>query len=176
MSNSLYHKAICEEMEKLANIPNSIFLGQQCFPENFYGTLEHVSYKQRIEMPVAEELQLGMSIGMAMSGYLPISIYQRMDFLPRACDQLVNHLDLISILSRNKFNPKIIIRTTIGSHFPLDVGLQHNKNLIEGFQLLLPNTVISEVKTPEEVHFAYTEAIEYEGSTIIVEHQDLYNE
>jgi pyruvate/2-oxoglutarate/acetoin dehydrogenase E1 component len=169
-----YKSAIYEEMKKLARIPNSIFLGQQVAAEDFYGTLKDIPMDKRIELPVAEELQLGMSIGMALKGYLPISIYQRMDFLPRACDQLVNHLDLIEELSCGKFKPKVIIRTTVGSRHPLDTGLQHSKNLIDGFKHLLKNIAIVDVKTPQEVKDAYHAVQKIKNSIIIVEYQELY--
>jgi pyruvate/2-oxoglutarate/acetoin dehydrogenase E1 component len=169
-----YKQAIIEEMYNLSRIKNSIFLGQQVKSESFYSTLDKVPYSKRLEMPVTEEMQLGMSIGMAMEGYLPISIFQRIDFLPRACDQLVNHLDIISELSKGKFNPKVIIRTTVGSNNPFDVGLQHNKDLTEGFRKLLRNVELVTLKSQEDVHREYKKAINKDISTILVEYQDMY--
>ena len=169
-----YVKAIHEEMKTFAEMPNSIFIGQQVGVTNFYNTLSGINMEKRIEMPVAEELQLGMSIGMALEGYLPISIFQRMDFLPRACDQLVNHLDILDKLSHGKFNPKVIIRVTVGSKFPLDTGLQHNKDLSLGFNYLLENTKLINVRNAREVKEAYFNARRDNKSIIIVEFQDLY--
>ena len=118
---SLYHKAIKEEMELFAKDERVLFIGQQILPpDDFYGTLKDISKEKRTEFPVAEELQMGASLGLSLEGYLPISIFQRMDFLPRACDALINHLNLLPELSRGLFIPKIIIRTTIGSKSPLD--------------------------------------------------------
>jgi pyruvate/2-oxoglutarate/acetoin dehydrogenase E1 component len=173
--NSLYHSTVKEEMEKLAENPKVIFLGQQVASENFYGTLSDVSKDIRVEMPVAEEMQLGLCTGLALEGFLPICIYQRCDFIPRAFDQLVNHLNLISKLSRGLFNPKVIIRTTIGSTKPLDVGLQHNKDLTELFKKSVDFPVIK-VSTPEEVHSAYEKARTIDTSILIIEEQDLYSE
>lgn len=170
-----YHSALCDEMKKLAEDPKVIFLGQQTAAENFYGTLEGIDMSKRLEMPVAEELQMGMSIGLALEGYLPISIYQRMDFLLRGADQIVNHLDLIEKLSEGKFAPKVIIRTTIGSHFPLDVGLQHNKDLVEGFRALVHFPVLR-LTTEEEVREGYRIARECKGPIMLVEEQDHYND
>ena len=170
-----YLHAIKEEMEIFAKDEKVIFLGQQVGAETFYGTLQGIDKSKRIEMPVAEELQMGMSIGMALEGYLPISIYQRMDFLPRACDQIVNHLDLIRELSCNKFNPKVIIRTTIGNTYPMDVGKQHNKNLVEMFAKGIHFPILTP-KTPFEVHEAYQLARDIKSSIMIVEEQDLYHE
>ena len=173
---SNYHKAICNEMKILSDIPNTMFLGQQVASEDFYNTLKDIPMNKRTELPVMEEAQLGMCIGLALEGFLPISIYQRMDFLPRACDQLVNHLDLIPFLSRGKFHSKIIIRSTIGTNKPFDVGLQHNKDLIEGFKALLKTIPIYDVKTEEDVKIAYNIARTQDTSIIIIERQELYCE
>jgi pyruvate/2-oxoglutarate/acetoin dehydrogenase E1 component len=168
-----YKQALKEEMELLCTISNVIFLGQQVGAEDFYGTLSTIPAEKRLEMPVAEELQMGMSIGLALEGYLPISIYQRMDFLPRACDQLVNHLDLIAKLSNKKFNPKVIIRTTIGSVSPLDTGAQHSKDLTEGFQKLVHFPVIK-VRDVQEIHWAYDFARKCDCPIMLIEDQNLY--
>ena len=172
---SKYHKAIVEEMEKLAKDDNVIFLGQQCLSEDFYNTLKTIPREKRVEMPVAEELQLGASIGLALEGFPPISIYQRIDFIPRAMDQLVNHLNLIPKLSRGKFTPKVIIRTTIGTNKPFDVGLQHNKDLTNLIKEAVDFPVVR-VRTAEEVHKAYNQAREINTPIIIIEEQELYYE
>ena len=160
-------------MEELSKNPKVLFLGQQVLSEDFYDTLTALPPHSRREMPVAEEMQLGISIGLALEGYLPVSIYQRMDFLPRAMDQFVNHLNLIESLSRGLYCPKIIIRTTVGTIKPLDTGLQHSKNLIDlmtvacNFPVLVPTT-------PKEVHHTYEIARTIASSILIVEKQELY--
>ena len=173
MSYSNYHIEICRAMKALSLNPKTIFLGQQVGVTDFYGTLGGIPLNQRREMPVAEELQTGMAIGLALEGFVPVSIYQRMDFLPRACDQLVNHLDKIKELSQGIFNPKVIIRTTIGSKSPLDTGLQHSQDLTDMFKAGLKFPVVK-VTTPYEVKIAYEEAIKCKGSYMIIEVQDLY--
>jgi pyruvate dehydrogenase E1 component beta subunit len=170
---SPYHKAIVKEMNILAEIPNSIFLGQQVASENFYNTLDDIPMHKRREMPVAEEMQMGISIGMSLEGYLPISIYQRMDFLPRAMDQIVNHLNLIEELSRGLYKPRVIIRTTVGATSPFNVGKQHNKDLTYLMREAVDFPVLK-VTTPQEVHNAYSMAREIEDSICIIELQDLY--
>jgi len=174
MSYSEYHRAIVQEMEEFAKDDKVMFIGQQCESEDFYTTLKTISKHKRTEMPVAEEMQMGMSIGLAMEGFLPISIYQRIDFLPRAMDQLVNHLNIIKDMSRGMYNPKVIIRTTIGTNKPFDVGLQHNKDLTELFKVAL-NFPVIKVTTAQEVRDAYKLAREIDSSILIIEVQELYN-
>jgi len=169
-----YKKAIREGMLNLAKLPNSIFLGQQVGVTNFYSTLDGIPNKKRLELPVAEELQLGMSIGLAMQGYLPISIYQRMDFLPRACDQLVNHLNIMKEMTRGQFNPKVIVRVTVGSTKPLNTGLQHSKDLTEEFKALLKNIKVVKLETAKQAKLVYREALTDNDSHLIIELQDLY--
>ena len=173
--NSEYYKTICNEMKRLSQNSKVIFLGQQVASEDFYGTLKGIPLSKRIEMPVAEEMQMGLSIGFALEGFMPVSIYQRMDFLPRACDQMINHLNLIEEMSRGLFKPKVIIRTTMGSKKPLDVGPQHSQDLIELFKVALKFPVLK-VTTPKEVHNAYNYAMKSVSSVMIVELQDLYKE
>jgi len=173
MNTTPYHKAICEEMVRIAKIKKSIFLGQQVASESFYNTLKEVSMKKRMEMPVAEEMQMGMSIGLAMEGFLPISIYQRMDFLPRAADQLLNHLNILPEMSRNMFNPKVIIRTTVGNKEPIDAGVQHTQDFTDMFKKVLKFPVIK-VTNPKEVHKAYKLATDGDSPVMIVEMQSLY--
>ena len=38
------------------------------------------SKKKKIEMPVFEDVQMGLSLGMALNGYVPISCFPRFDF------------------------------------------------------------------------------------------------
>jgi pyruvate dehydrogenase E1 component beta subunit len=173
MADSLYHKAICEEMERFAEDESVIFIGQQVASEEFYGTLKNVPMSKRYEFPVAEELQMGVSTGLALEGYLPISIYQRMDFIPRAMDQLVNHLNLIPEMSRGLYNPKVIIRTTIGSKSPMNVGPQHSQDLTAMLKAVLKFPVLK-VTTPEEVHEAYALARSGKTPILVIEIQDLY--
>ncbi|MCX5681916.1 MAG: hypothetical protein NT079_06605 [Candidatus Omnitrophica bacterium] len=168
-----YKECITKEMNELAKNPLAIFIGQQVADQDFYGTLKEIPLDRRIEMPVAEEMQMGMCIGMALEGLLPVSIYQRMDFLPRAMDQLVNHLNILHKLSRKKFCPKVIIRTTIGSKEPLDTGLQHSKDMVRGFQAMLDFPVL-DLKTKEDIVKGYQLAREGCDSIMLVERQDLY--
>jgi pyruvate/2-oxoglutarate/acetoin dehydrogenase E1 component len=58
-----------------------------------------------IEVPVMEESQMGMSLGMAMAGKRVITFYPRWDFIICAANQLINHVDKIGIMSEGKWKP-----------------------------------------------------------------------
>ena len=56
----------------------TIFIGQQIV---YYGnpmskTIEGLPKERMIETPVMEEVQMGMSLGLAMSGHNVVSFYQ----------------------------------------------------------------------------------------------------
>jgi pyruvate/2-oxoglutarate/acetoin dehydrogenase E1 component len=173
MSCSKYKEAIMEQMRLFAEDSKVIFLGQQVASEDFYGTLSGISLDKRIEMPVAEDMQMGMSIGLSLQGFLPISIYQRMDFLPRAMDQIVNHLNLLEEASRGMYKPKVIIRTTIGTKKPLDVGIQHSQDLSELMKVACKFPVFK-CETADDINNAYDFARLSDKSVLVIEKQENY--
>lgn len=160
-----------QAMTLLAKDSRCLFLGQDVV---YAGTSMHrhlagVPRSQRIEMPVAEDLQMGISTGLALQGFLPVSVYPRMDFLMRAMDQLVNHLDKLDRMSKGQFRPKVIIRTRVGGKTPLDAGPQHTQDHTLAFKFMLENIEVSRVFLPKEILPTYEQALERKGSTLVVE-------
>ena len=98
-----------------------------------------IDNSKKIELPLIEDTQMGMSIGLSLEGYIPISIYPRIDFLIIAMNQLVNHLEKIEEMSCGQFKPKVIIRTAIGSTKPLYPGLQHCSDYSDALKCILKN-------------------------------------
>lgn len=129
-------------------------------------TLTDVPQDKRIELPVAEELQLGMSIGMALAGYIPVSIFPRWNFFVVAASQAINHLD--------KMQPHVIVRVGVGSTTPLYPGPQHVGDFTDAFRLMMPNTTIVRLENAESVVSEYRAALVRKGPTILVEFADAY--
>ncbi len=155
-------------MHALADEPHTLFLGQSVAYDGatIYDSLDGVPMEKRIEMPVIEDFQMGFSIGLAMQGYLPVTIYPRMDFLLLAMNQLVNHLDKMPHFG---WRPKVIVRTRVGSKWPLDAGPQHTQNHAVAFSYMLEWVMVRVVRTPEEVLYAYDAALSDNNSWVIVE-------
>lgn len=169
-----------EELQKAMDILSKdgyMFIGQNTIygGTSLFWTLQNVPDKQRIELPVFEDVQMGMSLGMALNGMKVCSIYPRMDFLICATNQLVNHLDKAEEMSDGQFKPKVIIRTCKGSVEPLMPGPQHNKDHSDALKKLLTNVDVIQLKKAEDIVPAYKKAIESNRSTILVEYPDLYN-
>jgi len=167
-------------MEWLAGHEDVIFLGQAVAEPGtaMSNTLKAVDRRKLVELPVAEEMQMGMTIGLAMDGYVPISIFPRWNFLLLAVNQLVNHLDRMPQISNNGYKPKVIIRTSIGSERPLHPQFQHTGDFTDAFRLICQNIEIIRVEEPKDIFRAYKKGYERtdDRSTLIVEYGDYYNE
>ena len=173
-----YHSELCRAMEFLAQDERTVFLGQAVAVKGtaMTTTLGNVPESKKIELPVAEEMQLGLSTGLALAGYIPVSIYPRWNFLLLATNQLVNHLDKVKQMSRGGFQPNVIIRTGIGSERPLNPQCQHLGDFTEAFKLMLTNIEVIRLEEPEDIFLAYKKALERTDGkcTILVEHGDYY--
>jgi pyruvate/2-oxoglutarate/acetoin dehydrogenase E1 component len=175
-----YFDEMCRAMEFLARDERTIFLGQAvaCPGTAMSNTLKNVSRDKLLEMPVNEEMQMGMSNGLALGGHVPVSIYPRWNFLLLAVNQIVNHLDKLPIVSNGGYQPKVIIRTGIGSERPLHPQHQHVGDFTDAFRLMCKTIEVIRLDEPEQIFPAYKKALEREDgrSTIIVEYGDYYNE
>ena len=162
---------------KLLDKEGYYFIGQNMRwgGTSMFHTIKDIPEKRRIELPVIEDCQMGMSIGLALEGYLPLSIYPRWDFLILAANQLVNHLDKLKILSEGQFDPFIIIRTAVGSTAPLFPGEQHNQNHSEAFKKMLKYVKVYELKSAKDIVPTYKKILEEKVPAITVEYPDLYD-
>jgi hypothetical protein len=120
-----------------------------------------------------EETQMGMSLGLAMTGKRVITFYPRWDFLISASNQLVNHVDKYELMTGEKVH--IVIRVAKGSDTPLDPGHQHKANYIEEFKSLCKNIKIFDCKTIEDLKLHYQFAKDNVGVYIINEYPELYH-
>ena len=95
MKKLKYKKELIRSMSFLAKNKKTIFIGQSVnYSGNaIFNTLSHIPKNKKIELPVFEEVQLGLSTGLALNGFIPITCFPRFDFLILAMNQLVNHLD-----------------------------------------------------------------------------------
>ena len=156
-----YKSELIRSMNMLGRNKKTIFLGQSVkYSGNaIFNTLKGVPNKKKIELPVFEDVQMGMSIGLALDGYIPISCYPRFDFLVLAFNQMVNHLDKIKKMSNEQFKPKIIIRTSIGSRYPLDGGPQHTQDYTKIFRNILTEIKVIMLNDPKKIYKTYKECI-----------------
>ena len=166
-----YQRETKRAMKSLSKDERTLFLGQTVGYKGspMYSSLEDVAKERRIELPVMEEVQMGISTGLSFEGYIPVSIYPRFDFLILATNQFVNHLDKVKELSNGQFDPKVIIRTMVGSKRPLYPGPQHCQDHTEAYKSMLTNVDVVILEDPLDILPAYERALKSAKSTLLVE-------
>jgi pyruvate/2-oxoglutarate/acetoin dehydrogenase E1 component len=173
-----YKDALTKSMTYLGQQEDTVFLGQQIL---WHGnpmstTIGEVPKDKLIELPVMEESQMGMSLGMAMAGKTVITFYPRWDFLICATNQLVNHVDKIKLMSNQEWNPNMIIRLGKGSDKPLDPGHQHRGSYLASYEMMCPNIKFYDLKLWKDIEETYKTVYEKGGISVIVEYPELYYE
>lgn len=171
-----YFEMLCAAMHLCSEHPRSIFMGQAvAYPGTaMRRSLVHIRPEQLLELPVVEDMQLGMATGMALDGMLPICIYPRINFLLLATNQLVLHLDKLPVYSGGGYKPKVIIRTAVASADPLDPGVQHLGNYSHVYRDLLSMVNVVELSEVGQILPAYEAALQGDASTLLIEHTSLY--
>ena len=173
-----YKDELIRSMKWLGEKDNTLFLGQAtAFSGHaISGTLTEVPKDKLIELPVIEEVQMGICAGLSLEGYVPISIYPRFNFMMLAINQLVNHIDKMKEMSKGMLVPKVIVRVAVGASKPIDGGAQHTQDFTESIKSMLTDTELIELKEPEDVFDSFVYAYNRNGSTVIVEWGDYYGE
>ena len=175
-----YFDELKKSMNYLAQNKKTIFIGQAVEVPGtaMSNTLVDIKLNKKYELPVAEEMQMGMTIGMLMAGHIPVSIYPRWNFLLLAINQLVNHLDKLELMTEKKFKTKAIIRTSIGSKRPLHPQHQHVGDYSQAIQQMCPRINVVKLSKPDQIFKEYKKALNRSDgkSTILVEYGDYYNE
>lgn len=172
-----YVDALTEVMNTaIYDYPETVFIGQQIV---WYGnpmskTIEGLPKERMIEVPVMEETQMGMTMGLAMTGHRVVTFYPRWDFLILAANQLINHLDKLEAMSDGEWKPNVIVRVGKGSDKPLDPGHQHKADYTEAFEKMLKYSTITKLDSSSKILPAYNKAFSEGGIHILVEYPELY--
>jgi len=148
-------------MDFLAQDQRTIFWGQAVTEAGtaMGTTLKDVPPERRIELPVAEEMQMGMTTGMALTGLIPVNIFPRWNFLLLAINQLINHLDKVHVMSNGSYKTKVIIRTEIGFQRPLHPQHQHVGDYTEALRAMRSTIDVIRLDEPDDIPSIYQKAL-----------------
>lgn len=153
----------------LANHPDVFVLGQGVWSPWYVGNtmtdLDQQFGKNRvIDSPVSEAACTGAAIGASLSGYRPIVIHPRIDFMILACDAIANQAAKWSSMLGGQDHPKVTIRGIINRGG--EQGAQHSQALhswfahLPGLRVVMPSSVadardlfIASVLTDDPVMF-----------------------
>ncbi|NDG37908.1 MAG: hypothetical protein EBY28_00560 [Betaproteobacteria bacterium] len=175
-----YFDELKRAMNFLASDPRTVFIGQAVAVPGtaMSNTLTDIDASRLIELPVAEEMQMGMTTGLALAGLVPVSIFPRWNFLLCGMSQLINHLDKVGVMSNDGFSTKAIVRTSIGAERPLHPQQQHVGDFTEAVRSMCRSIEVIRLDETEDIFPAYERALLREDgrSTLLVEWGDFYNE
>jgi len=168
-----YLDAVRQSNEELAK-DGVIFIGYnvRC-GGRAYGAFKNIPDDNLLETPLAENLMLGLGMGVSLEGFRPVVFFERHEFLMNAMDAIVNTLDVIEKISDGEFTMPVIIKTVAGSVKPFYAGLTHTRNFGYAFQSLVSFPVY-EPQTGAEVLAAYELAKAATGPTMISEMKSKY--
>lgn len=132
----------------LSEFPNAVLFGLGVNdPKGTFGTTLALSSEfgtQRVfETPTSENASLGVALGLAISGFKPIVVHQRMDFFLLAMDQLVNAAAKWRFMFGDSYESSILIRLIVGRGW--GQGPTHSQNLhawfthIPGIRVFYPS-------------------------------------
>lgn len=124
---------------------------------------------QVITFPVAENLMNGAAMGLALAGYRPVVIHERMDFLAVGMDPLVNHIPVWP--RRAPMSLPIVIVAVVGKG--KGQGPQHSKNLTPFFRMLDGWTVL-EPSSPAQAGLDLRAAIAGDRPVLYVAHREFF--
>lgn len=140
-----------------------------------YGTLLDFPNKygpeRCFDTPLSEDCMTGFGIGMALSGYYPIHVHQRTDFLLLCCNQLINMAAKVKYLSNGLLECPFIVRAITGRSW--GQGSQHSQSFHSMFANI-PGIKVLTPATANDVYNCYLNAHKNKCPTIIIEHRMLY--
>ena len=172
----LYKDALRSSMNELAKQEKTVFIGYNTKFTRANSTLIDIPENQLIETPVAENLMMGMAIGMSIRGYKPVVYIERFDFILNALDSIINHLDKIDSISNKEYSPKVIIRIVVGKKKePLYSCITHTQDFTHPLSKMVSFPVIKLGNSGTILHY-YKRASEWKTSMILIEERDFYDD
>ncbi len=139
--------------------------------DGFFKTIENISSNYReqcFELPCSENASVGMALGAACYGILPILCFQRVEFALLALEQLVNNSSKIHYLSQKKRKNPSLFRFVVGRGW--GQGPSHSQSL-EAIFAQIPEIQLFLPVFPEDSKFIFNNFIHYNTPSISIEHR-----
>ena len=124
-----------------------------------------------LDTPLAESAIVGVAIGAALNGLIPIAEIQFADFIHPAFDQIVSEAARTRYRSNGTYSVPIVIRTPFGGG--IHGGLYHSQS-IEAFYAHVPGLKVVVPSTPSDAHGLLKSAIRDPDPVLFLEHKKVY--
>src|SRR5207237_407197 len=135
------------------------------------GFLEEFGETRVIDTPLAESSIVGVAIGMAMHGLLPVAEIQFADFIHPAFDRMVAEAARIRYRSNGDFGCPMVVRTPWGGGVH---GALYHSQSNEAFYGHVPGLKVVVPSTPYDVKGLLLAAIADPDPVLFLEHKKTY--
>jgi 2-oxoisovalerate dehydrogenase E1 component beta subunit len=135
------------------------------------GFLDEFGEDRVIDTPLAESSIVGVAIGMAMHGLLPVAEIQFADFIHPAFDQLVSEAARIRYRTAGDWSCPIVVRAPYGGGVH---GALYHSQSIEAFYGHVPGLKVVLPSTPYDVKGMLLAAIKDPDPVMFLEHKKTY--
>ncbi len=124
-----------------------------------------------LDTPLAESGIVGIAIGAALNGLIPIAEIQFADFIHPAFDQIVSEAARTRYRSNGDWSVPIVIRAPFGGG--VRGGLYHSQS-VEAFYAHVPGLKVVVPSTPADAHGLLKSAIRDPDPVLFLEHKKVY--
>ena len=124
-----------------------------------------------IDTPLAESSIVGLAIGMALHGLVPVAEIQFADFIHPAFDQLVSEAARLRYRSNGDFDVPMVVRAPYGGGVH---GAMYHSQSIEAFYGHVPGLKVVVPATPYDVKGMLRTAIRDPDPVLFLEHKKTY--
>jgi 2-oxoisovalerate dehydrogenase E1 component beta subunit len=135
------------------------------------GFMDEFGEQRVIDTPLAESGIVGVAIGMALHGLLPVAEIQFADFIHPAFDQLVSEAARIRFRSNGTFEVPMVVRAPYGGGVH---GALYHSQSIEAFYGHVPGLKVVVPATPYDVKGMLRAAIRDPDPVLFLEHKKTY--
>jgi pyruvate dehydrogenase E1 component beta subunit len=162
--------------EEMAQNPNVVLLGEDIGKDGGVfrateGLLDRFGGDRVVDTPLSESALVGVAIGMAAYGFIPVVEIQFMGFLYAAMEQLLSHAARLRSRSRGRYHCPIVVRTPYGGgiHAP-----EHHSESSEALFAHVPGLKVVVPSTPSEARGLLRSAIRDPDPVIFLEPAKIY--
>ena len=135
------------------------------------GFLDEFGEERVIDTPVAEGLIVGVAVGMALHGLLPVAEIEFADFIHPAFDQMVSEVARMRYRTNGDFGLPMVVRAPYGGGVH---GALYHSQSIEAFYGHIPGLKVVVPSTPYDATGMLRVAIDDPDPVLFLEHKRTY--
>ncbi|MBI4277263.1 MAG: alpha-ketoacid dehydrogenase subunit beta [Armatimonadetes bacterium] len=167
------NRALHEEMERDERV---LVLGEDVGKKGgVFGTTEGLydrfGEERVIDTPLAESCIVGVSVGMAANGLLPVAEIQFADFIHPAFNQILSEVARMRYRSNGAFGCPMVIRSPYGGGVH---GALYHSQSVEAFYTHVPGLKVVIPYTPSDAKGLLKAAVRDPDPVLFFEHKKLY--